>query len=94
MPIVNVMEQLVEAKLDELLPKSKCCKCDKCIDDIKAIALNRLPAKYVSTDLGELFTRVNSSMEKQNSLDINFAVYSAIEFVSNHPHHDPSESVE
>ena len=94
MPIVNVMEQLVDAKLDELLPKSSCCKCQKCTDDIKAIALNRLPAKYVSTDLGELFTRVNSAMEQQNSLDINFAVYSAIEFVSTHPHHPDSEKVE
>lgn len=94
MPIVNVMEQLVDAKLDELLPKSDCCKCQKCIDDIKAIALNRLPAKYVSSDLGELFTRVNSSMEQQNSLDINFAVYSAIEFVSTHPLHPESDKVE
>lgn len=94
MPILNVMEQLVDAKLSELLPKSDCCKCEKCSDDIKAIALNRLPPKYVSTDAGELYTRVHSSMEKQNSLDINFAVFSAIEFVSSHPHHDPSEKVE
>ena len=94
MPIVNVMEHLVDAKLDELLPKSKCCKCEKCVDDIKAIALNRLPAKYVSTDVGELFTRVNSAMEQQSTLDINFAVYSAIEFVSTHPLHPESDKVE
>ena len=94
MPIFNVMEHMVESKLEELLPKSNCCKCQKCTDDIRALALNRLPAKYVSSDAGELFTRVSSSMEKQNSLDINFAVYSAIEFVSSHPHHDESEKVE
>ena len=88
MPIVNVMEHMVDAKLEELLPRSNCCKCQKCTDDIRALALNRLPAKYVSTDLGELYTRVNSAMEQQSSLDINFAVYSAIEFVSSHPHHD------
>lgn len=89
MPIFNVMEQMVDAKLEELLPKSSCCKCEKCTDDIRALALNRLPAKYVSSEVGELYTRVNSSMEQQNSLDINFAVYSAIEFVTTHPHHDP-----
>ena len=94
MPILNVMEQLVDAKVSELLPKSDCCKCAKCTDDIKAIALNRLPPKYVSSDAGELYTRVSSSMEKQNSLDINFAVYSAIEFVSTHPHHPESERVD
>ena len=94
MPIFNVMEHMVDAKLAELLPKSNCCKCEKCTDDIRALALNRLPSKYVSTDAGELFTRVNSSMEQQSSLDINFAVYSAIEFVSSHPHHDTPDKVE
>ena len=94
MPIHNIMEQMVDAKLDELLPKSNCCKCQKCIDDIRALALNRLPAKYVSTDLGGLYSRVSSSMEQQNSLDINFAVYSAIEFVSTHPHHADTEKTE
>ena len=91
MPIFNVMEHMVDAKLAELLPKSNCCKCEKCTDDIRALALNRLPARYVSSDTGELYTRANSAMEQQNSLDINFAVYSAIEFVSTHPHHETED---
>ena len=93
MAIYNVMEQMVNNKLDDLLPKSDCCKCDKCTDDIRAIALNKLPPKYVSSDTGELYTRVRSSMEQQNTMDINFAVLSAIEFVSTHPHHPESEKV-
>ena len=88
MPIVNVMEEMVRNKLNERLEKTDCCKCEKCVDDMMAIALNRLPSKYVSTPRGELFSRVGSSLEKQNSLDIEFAVVSAIEFVSNHPRHD------
>ena len=88
MPIFNVMEHMVDAKLKELLPKSNCCTCEKCTDDIRALALNRLPAKYVSSDMGELYARAYTTMEMQNSLDINFAVYSAIDFVTSHPHHD------
>jgi len=88
MPVINVMEQMVRNKLQDRLEKSDCCKCDKCLDDMMAIALNNLPPKYVSTPRGELFSRVGSSLEKQNSLDIEFAVISAIEFVANHPHHD------
>lgn len=88
MPVVNVMEEMVKIKLKDRLDKTDCCKCEKCVDDMMAIALNRLPSKYVSTPRGELFSRVGSSLEKQNSLDIEFAVVSAIEFVSTHPHHD------
>lgn len=88
MSVYNVMEQLVSSKLEERLAKTDCCKCEKCIDDMMAIALNRLPSKYVSTPRGELFSRVGSSLEKQSTLDIEFAVVSAIEFVSNHPHHE------
>lgn len=88
MSVYNVMEQLVNDKLEERLAKYDCCKCEKCIDDMMAIALNRLPAKYVSTPKGELFSRVGSSLEKQNTLDIEFAVVSAIEFVSSHTRHN------
>ena len=77
MPVINVMEQMVRNKLQDRLEKT-----------VGAIAANNLPAKYVSTPRGELFSRVGSSLEKQNSLDIEFAVVSAIEFVASHPHHD------
>ena len=85
--IYNVMETLVEDKMKERLAQIECCNCEKCLDDIRAIALNRLPSKYVSTNKGEVFTRI-SSTERQNTLDIEFAVVSAIEFVASHPHHD------
>ena len=88
MAVINVMEQMVSNKMKDHLDKADCCKCEKCVDDMMAIALNNLPPKYVSTPRGEFFSRVGSSLEKQNSMDIEFAVVSAIEFVSNHPHHD------
>lgn len=94
MPIINVMEKLVDQKLEEILPTVKCCTCEKCLDDIRAMTLNKLPAKYVSTDKGRLFSKLNSIKESQNIVDINVAIMAAIEFVSGHPRHDPNESDE
>lgn len=89
MALVNVMEQLVDHKIHDVLPNYDCCFCDECVDDIKALALNKLPAKYVSSSKGELFTRIDSTMVKQHSVDIDVAVLAAIEFVCSHPRHNP-----
>lgn len=91
MAIVNVMELYVEQKMEEILPTTDCCTCDKCLDDIRAMALNKLPPKYVSTDKGRLFSKLNSLKEQQNGVDINVAVLNAIDFVTNNPRHDEVE---
>ncbi len=86
MALVNVMEFIVKEKLGEMLKNENCCKCDRCIEDMTAKALNKLPAKYVSTHNGELFSKLESSV-RQNSVDINFAVAEAIECISKNPSH-------
>lgn len=87
MPIVNMMEKFVEDKLNAMLENNnECCKCEHCMDDMKAMALNMLPAKYVSTHNGELYTKVDATIY-QNAVDINFAVASAIERTSKSPRH-------
>lgn len=88
MALVNVMEQIVDDKLSQMLEGETCCKCARCIEDMKALALNRLPAKYVSTNSGELFTKLNATV-RQSSVDINVAVAEAIELVAKHPSHTP-----
>lgn len=91
MAIFNIMEKLVEQKIEEILPTTNCCSCQKCLDDIRAMSLNKLPPRYVSTDKGKLFSKLNSLKEKQNGVDIHIAVLSAIEFVEAHPRHDQAE---
>lgn len=86
MALVNVMESIVDEKLEQMLKDETCCKCERCMEDMKAMALNQLPAKYVSTRNGELFSKLNSLM-RQNSIDINVAVSYAIKTVSEHPSH-------
>ncbi|MGN1423833.1 MAG: late competence development ComFB family protein [Oscillospiraceae bacterium] len=86
MALVNMMERFVDERLEDLLRSEDCCKCERCIEDMKAIALNKLPAKYVSTHNGELFSKLDSTI-RQNTVDLNFAVASAIEAVANNPSH-------
>lgn len=87
MALVNVMEKLVDEKLEQMLSGEHCCKCSRCLEDMKAIALNKLPAKYVSSHNGELFTKLATSL-RQSSVDINVAVANAIDCVSSHPSHE------
>ena len=95
MALVNVMEQIVEDRLMRMLEGENCCKCERCIDDMKAYALNRLPSKYVSSFSGELFSKLSSTM-RQNTVDIDIAVASAIDCVSAKPSHQiplPQEKI-
>ncbi len=86
MSIINVMEAFVSERIEERLANEACCKCERCIDDMKAIALNKLPAKYVSSHNGELFSKLDASI-RQNAVDINIAVTAAIDAVSKRPSH-------
>ena len=52
MAIVNVMENFVGERIEAMLEAEDCCKCERCVDDMKAIALNKLPAKYVIHAVG------------------------------------------
>lgn len=89
MSIQNVMEEIVNNKILEVIKDRDCCKCEQCLDDIRALALNKLPSKYVSTNKGELFSKLAALKEHQGIIDLNIAVTSAIESVSAHPRHDP-----
>jgi hypothetical protein len=46
MVVVNTMESLVLQKLESVLERFSCCRCDRCKKDIVALALNKLPPKY------------------------------------------------
>ena len=85
--LINMMEHYVDERLSELLPKSDCCKCEVCIEDMKAYALNRLPSRYVSTVNGEIFTRITQEMESQPTVDLDVAVTQAITNVGANPRH-------
>lgn len=85
--LINMMEHYVDERLPELLSGYSCCKCEVCMEDMKAFALNRLPPKYVSTVNGQVFTRIKQELENQPSVDLDVAVIQAIQHISASPRH-------
>jgi competence protein ComFB len=85
MALINMTEKVVDLRLEKYLPSFDSCDCEMCIDDIKCLALNKLPPKYVSTPKGELFSKVDQMMLRQNNVDVDIAVMNAIEFVMASP---------
>ena len=85
--VTNCMEITVKEYLDRLLQNSEGCKCEKCRNDMMAIALNNLKPYYVTTELGEVMTKLKN-MEQQNETNIIIEVTKAINKVHKSPRHD------
>jgi competence protein ComFB len=84
----NHMEKLVFSKLDEILKtRPDVCSCEHCRLDIAAIALNSLAPRYIVTDRGQLYAKLDM-LETQFGVDILMAIARGIDVVSKHPRHD------
>ncbi|MGB9679460.1 MAG: late competence development ComFB family protein [Thermoanaerobacteraceae bacterium] len=86
MYLKNYMEDAVDEMLDKVLKDMDVCKCDRCRMDIKALALNNLPPKYVVTEQGELFVKTNE-LVRQFEVDIIKAITMAAIKVNNNRRH-------
>ncbi len=85
--LINANEEIVKQRLPELLREYDCCKCEKCVGDMMAIALNNIKPAYVNTAEGMLFKRINS-MLPQKTADIDIEILKAINLVSANPKHN------
>lgn len=52
--LYNITEKLVLEKLDTVMDKMNCCKCDRCKMDIIALSLNNLEPHYVVKPKGNV----------------------------------------
>ena len=87
MKVYNFMEDVVKEELDNLLAeKENICKCAKCKLDMTAWALNRLPPKYVVSDKGRIFTRLQE-VETQFRADVTIQLMKAVSLISKNPQH-------
>ncbi len=83
----NYMEDIVEDTLEKLLSEREdVCKCERCKLDIIALALNRLPPKYVVTQKGRIYTKL-AELELQLKADVVKEITKAIEIVKKNPQH-------
>lgn len=83
---VNVMQVLVDEYAAKYIKMFGVCDCDRCVADIKAIALNNLPPKYVIMDRRDVIPKLTFYEGKFNS-DITSQVLQACKTVMNRPHH-------
>jgi competence protein ComFB len=82
----NIMEDLVDVKLNVLIQSAGMCCCERCRADVKALALNNLPPRYVVSVGGNIHSHFQA-MNVQIQVNITAAVARAIRIVRNSPHH-------
>ena len=83
----NIMEDIVRNHLDEIMAnRPELCKCSKCIDAIMIRVLSILPAKYITTDSGAMYTLINQVKVEQSS-EILKELMKALEDIQKNPLH-------
>ena len=92
MKFQNVMEEYVLQKLDEVWDSLDCCKCDQCRADVVSYALNQLKPRYVNTEKGKTFVKVDT-MSSQFEIDILTAIYEGAAIVKKNPRHQKNAAV-
>ena len=87
MQIRNIMEEVVQQNLSRVLRMyPDCCTCEKCQQDILLLALNNLPPKYISTQRGDVYTRLKLT-EIQDDVKLIEEIAKAVEIVMRNPRH-------
>lgn len=84
----NLMENIVDDVLPSVLKKyPEVCRCEKCIIDVKAIALNKLKPQYTVTQNGEVYIKAANELNLQFKSDVTKELSQAIEIVRKSPRH-------
>ncbi len=79
----NTVESIVEDTLSELLKsRNDICKCPKCLLDMKAYALNRLPPKYIVSERGLIHAELDCYKDMQFNADVINIIFESIETIS------------
>jgi competence protein ComFB len=92
MTLVNVTETLVHMVFNnEFIDRKLACSCEQCVNDVLALTLNNLPSRYVSTDKGEAYVKVQY-FNPQIRSDILRELTLASGQVNAKPHHSSTGS--
>lgn len=89
--IINCTEIAVREIFPEVLESYKkrelsICTCQRCLDDIVALALNYLPPHYVATEKGAIITKVDFQ-KIGGRTEVFTQIYHAVKKVSENPRH-------
>ena len=84
--LVNIVEELVRDKVDSAIKALNMCGCERCRLNAYAIALNALPARYVTTTKGALLALLAANnLEYQTTVQVE--VIKALNVVKEYPMH-------
>jgi competence protein ComFB len=83
----NISEELIELYMSDCIRSSNVCDCKRCQADIRALSLNAMPPRYVVTDLGDAYVRLEG-MSTQSQANIITIIMNAINVVSHNPRHE------
>ena len=86
MALYNVMEQVVHDVLVQYKDQLQLvCQCERCLDDIMAIALNELPPRYIANGDYGPYVRAEHVADRQGATNIILIVAKAAAQVSKDP---------
>ncbi|MGI6151726.1 MAG: late competence development ComFB family protein [Christensenellales bacterium] len=83
----NLMEELVNMRVDELMDQENMCKCPQCRADVTALALNNLPPRYVTCIKGNVFILFEAQTPQERA-QVASAIIRAAEIVRKNPRHE------
>lgn len=84
---INVMQVLVEENAERYIKLFGLCPCNRCVADVKAVALNNLQPKYVVMPEGEVVPRI-SVYEGRFISAVTAQLLRACNVVHENPRHD------
>ena len=85
--VKNYMEDVVEDRLLTIIQDyAGFCKCQKCLEDVMAISLNNLKPAYTSTEVGDIYSKIDQ-LKLQVNTDVTTEIARAIEIVAKNPQH-------
>lgn len=86
MPVYNVMEEVVLGVLQQYENELHLtCNCDRCKNDIMAIALNEIKPRYIVNDKLSPVIRAEHVADRQGATNILSTVVKAARIVSANP---------
>ena len=86
----NYMEILVSNLLSEVIVNYDVCKCENCLNDIKAIVLNNLSPMYFLSSVGKS-EKTAFLLNRQNRISVLAKIVSALEIIKKNEHNSGSE---
>jgi len=84
--LINIVEEMVRQKVNELIKDIDMCKCEKCRLNACAIALNSLTPHYVNTEKGSLLAKLQDA-EVNYQMKLTVEVTKALMIVKEQPLH-------